>query len=84
MIAAWKAITSPVGMIVIALLLFAGILGYVYKEGQDSGASDVIEKQNRVDREIIIKGRDARDNVDRCHTAGGMWSRTEGKCFERM
>lgn len=84
MIAVWKAITSPVGMIVIALIIFAGILGYVYKEGQDSGASDVIERQNKIDREIIIKGRNARDTVDLCYAAGGVWSRTEGKCLQRM
>lgn len=84
MIGIWKAITSPVGLLVIALLVFAGILGYVYQEGQDNGASAVIEKQNRIDREIIIKGRDARDNVDRCTAAGGMWSRAEGKCLKRM
>ena len=84
MIALWKAITSPVGMLVIALLVFAGILAYVYQEGKDNGASAVIEKQNEVDREVIRGSRGARDAVDRCRTDGGVWNRSTGQCDKRM
>lgn len=76
----WKAITSPVGMMLIALLAFAGILYYVYQEGQDRGASGVIERQNEIDREIIRGSRGARDAVDRCRTRGLSWNRETGTC----
>lgn len=79
---AWKAITSPVGLMVIALLTFAGVLWYVYDEGKTNGASSVIEKQNEVNREVIRASRGARDNVDRCRAGGGMWSRETGTCSQ--
>lgn len=76
----WKAITSPVGMMLIAVLAFAGITYYVYQEGKNSGASAVIEEQNEADREVIRGSRDARDSVDRCRARGGVWNRETGTC----
>lgn len=75
-----KAIMSPVGMAVIASLILVGIVLYAYQEGKENGASAVIRKQNEIDRQVIDKSRDARDTVDRCRAAGGVWSRYEGKC----
>lgn len=79
-VAVWKAITSPVGLLIVAIIAFSGYTYYVYEEGKENGISQAVETRNEADREIVRGSRGAADAVDRCRARGLQWNRETGKC----
>ena len=79
-LAAWKAITSPTGLLIVAIIAFSAYTYYIYQEGKQNGATQAIETRNEVDREIVRGSRGAADAVDRCRARGLQWNRETGKC----
>jgi hypothetical protein len=84
MIKIWEMLTGTVGLVLVSIVLVLTILFYVYQEGKDNGASDVINQQNTIDRKVIDSVRDGRDAVDRCRARGMQWNRETGQCQQRM
>lgn len=78
--AIWKFFTSPVGIAVLAAIAFGAFTYRVYQEGKENGAVEAIVEQTRRDQKIIEKSRDLRNDVERCRSSGGMWSRDKGTC----
>lgn len=80
MIQIWAFLTSTAGKVILAVLAFIAFTYFVYQEGKDNGASQLQDEINRADKKVIEDSRAARDTVDRCRAASGVWNRTTGKC----